>query len=143
MPPSAPAISWILLCDTAVVDVDGRVTAVAIADRLFARHFPAVLPRLTLVARLAGTELDPAWDITVIATAPAGRTQVFDQFEDADLSPEHCIARLADVGAPEAGTYRFDLTIDGRVVGTTLLELGRTIASDDVAESGAGAQTQP
>ena len=121
-----PAVGWILLCDTALVDLDGRVSAVAITDRLFLRSLPARVPRLTLVARFADSEFDPDWQVQVVVTRPGGSRQVFEDFEDVDVSLDHCIARLTDIGVETVGSYRFDLVIDGLVAGSAALDVALT-----------------
>lgn len=130
-----PAVSWILLCDTAIVDLDGRVSAIGITDRLFVRTLPARLARLTLVARFDAAEFDPDWLVRVVVTPPTGATLTFEDPEDADISLEHCIARLEQLPVDAPGAYRVDLVIDGSVVGTTTFDVGLTTPT---ARSAAG-----
>jgi hypothetical protein len=111
-----------LVCDHAIVDQVGKLSVIGIFERIWVQSFPTVHPRLHLVLRLKGrrTEVgehpvvillrDPdgtevlRGDGTVhIGEPPAGVTEV----EASAVLP-------FDVPLDRAGTYHFEILVDGR-----------------------------
>ena len=111
-----------VVCDHALIDQAGKLSVIGIFERIWVERFPAIHPRLHLVLRLKGrrTEigehpvaivlLDPddrevlRGDGTVlIGEPPAGVTEV-----------EAGAVLAFDVPLEQAGTYNFQIAVDGQ-----------------------------
>ena len=110
-----------VVCDHALIDQAGKLSVIGIFERIWVERFPAVHPRLHLVLRLKGrrTEIgDHSCEIVLhdpdgrevlrgdgyvqIGEPPAGVTEV-----------EAGAVLAFDVPLERAGTYTFDIAIDG------------------------------
>ena len=110
-----------VVCDHALIDQAGKLSVIGIFERIWVERFPAVHPRLHLVLRLKGrrTEIgDHALAIVLkdpdglevlrgdgsvqIGEPPAGVTEV-----------EAGAVLAFDVPLDHAGTFTFDISVDG------------------------------
>jgi hypothetical protein len=110
-----------VVCDHALIDQAGKLSVIGIFERIWVERFPAVHPRLHLVLRLKGrrTEIgdhpvlivlnDPEGNqvlrgdgLVQIGEPPAGVTEV-----------EAGAVLAFDVPLERAGTYTFDISVDG------------------------------
>jgi len=110
-----------VVCDHALIDQAGKLSVIGIFERIWVERFPAVHPRLHLVLRLKGrrTEIgdhpvlivlkDPDGNQVLrgdgsvqIGEPPAGVTEV-----------EAGAVLAFDVPLERAGTYTFDISVDG------------------------------
>lgn len=121
-------LRYALACDYANVTNDGRLNIVGVIDRLYANHFPAIHRTLYLVVSM---EIEPEDD--------GQEREVHVQLIDADartLADLHGRMRLGhgdrvlnqvhvfhDLHFAEAGTYRFNIFLDGTLVKTFDLDL--------------------
>ncbi len=116
-------VALALIADHALIDQGGKLSVIGIFERIWVERFPAVHPRLHLVIRLKGrrTEIgDHPVAITLrspdglevmrgdgmvqLGEPPAGVTEV-------DASAVLCF----DVPLEKAGTYTFEIAVDGEV----------------------------
>lgn len=114
-------IGLAVVCDHALIDQAGKLSVIGIFERIWVERFPAVHPRLHLVLRLKGrrTEIgdhpvlivlkDPEGNQVLrgdgsvqIGEPPAGVTEV-----------EAGAVLAFDVPLERAGTYTFDISVDG------------------------------
>jgi hypothetical protein len=114
-------LDFAVVADYALVDQAGKVSVLGIFQHIWVPQFPAVHPRLHLVLRLkgkrteigqhpvrirlvddAGGELIGGGGTVTFAEPPAGVTDI-----------EAAAILVFDVPFPRAGTYRFEITVDG------------------------------
>lgn len=124
-------VDFAVVSDYALVDQAGKMSVLGIFQHIWVHQFPAMHPRLHLVLRLKGrrTEIgehpvrirlvDEA-DVELLggegsvtfAEPPAGVTDI-----------EAAAILVFDVPFPHAGTYRFEITIDGEQKATVPLSV--------------------
>ena len=114
-------ITLALVCDHALVDQSGKLSVIGIFERIWVERFPAVHPRLHLVIRLKGRRTEIGEHPVQIALHdPEGRevlrgdgsVQIGEP--PAGVTEVEASAVLAfDVPLERAGTYGFDITVDG------------------------------
>jgi hypothetical protein len=114
-------IGLAVVCDHALIDQAGKLSVIGIFERIWVERFPAVHPRLHLVLRLKGrrTEIGDH-PVQIVLKDPDG-TQVLRgdgsvQIGEppAGVTEVEAGAVLAfDVPLERAGTYTFDISVDG------------------------------
>ncbi len=114
-------VALAVVCDHALIDQAGKLSVIGIFERIWVERFPAVHPRLHLVLRLKGrrTEIGEH-PIVITLRAPDGRevlrgdgnVQIGEP--PAGVTEVEAGAVLAfDVPLDQAGTYTFDIVVDG------------------------------
>ncbi len=110
-----------VVCDHALIDQAGKLSVIGIFERIWVERFPAVHPRLHLVLRLKGRRTEIGDHPVVIVLRDPEGTQVLRgdglvQIGEppAGVTEVEAGAVLAfDVPLERAGTYTFDITVDG------------------------------
>ena len=114
-------VALAVVCDHALIDQAGKLSVIGIFERIWVERFPAVHPRLHLVLRLKGrrTEIGDH-PVQIVLHDPEGREilrgdgQVQIGEPPAGVMEVEAGAVLAfDVPLEKAGTYAFDITVDG------------------------------
>jgi hypothetical protein len=114
-------VDFAVVSDYALVDQAGKISVLGIFQHIWVQQFPAMHPRLHLVLRLKGkrteigehpvqirlvdeedTEILGGGGTVNFAEPPAGVTDI-----------EAAAVLVFDVPFPHAGTYRFEITVDG------------------------------
>ena len=114
-------IALAVVCDHALIDQAGKLSVIGIFERIWVERFPAVHPRLHLVLRLKGrrTEIGDH-PVAIVLKGPDGRevlrgdgsVQIGEP--PAGVTEVEAGAVLAfDVPLERAGTYTFDIAVDG------------------------------
>ncbi|MEQ9399745.1 MAG: hypothetical protein RJQ04_11335 [Longimicrobiales bacterium] len=116
-------IDLALLADAATVDGAGKLNILGIFDRLGAGSFPARHPRMALVLRFsAGIDETGAHEVEIVLRDPDGG-EVVRMSGDLTLGPgpgtggnvirvPH-VLNLDGLVFPKAGSYGFDVKVDG------------------------------
>ena len=137
-------VALAVVCDHALIDQAGKLSVIGIFERIWVERFPAVHPRLHLVLRLKGrrTEigehpivirfLDPdgrevlRGDGSVqIGEPPAGVTEV-----------EAGAVLAFDVPLERAGTFGFEIAVDGNVMASVPVSVSLMPAATQQAPPG-------
>ena len=114
-------IALAVVCDHALIDQAGKLSVIGIFERIWVERFPAVHPRLHLVLRLKGrrTEIGDH-PVEIVLRGPDGtdvlRGDGSVQIGEppAGVTEVEAGAVLAfDVPLEKAGTYTFDISVDG------------------------------
>jgi hypothetical protein len=128
-----------LLCDAATVDPSGKLNVLGVFDRIHAREFPARHGRLCLVLRLETRAVDAGERIAEIRlVTPAGedlvrldgKIQIGPASGDT-ISRIPQVLNLDGIVFPEAGTYRFEVSVDGEPMASVPLILSPAPAQRD------------
>jgi hypothetical protein len=114
-------VDFAVVADYALVDQSGKLSVLGIFQHIWVQQFPAMHPRLHLVLRLKGkrTEVgEHAVQIRLVdeqgAESLGGSGNVTFAEPPAGITEIEAGAILVfDVPFPHAGTYRFEITIDG------------------------------
>jgi hypothetical protein len=137
-------IDLALLCDAATVDPSGKLNVLGVFDRIHAREFPARHGRLCLVLRLETRAAD-AGDRTaeIRLETPSGEDLVrLDgkihvgpaTTDQPSRIPQ--VLNLDGIVFPEAGTYHFEVAIDGEALARVPLILQAAARSGGPATAG-------
>ena len=110
-----------VVCDHALIDQAGKLSVIGIFERIWVERFPAVHPRLHLVLRLKGRRTEIGEHPVVIVLRDPEGSQVLRgdgsvQIGEppAGVTEVEAGAVLAfDVPLEKAGTYTFDISVDG------------------------------
>ena len=110
-----------VVCDHALIDQSGKLSVIGIFERIWVERFPAVHPRLHLVLRLKGRRTEIGEHPVVIVLKDPEGNQVLRgdgsvQIGEppAGVTEVEAGAVLAfDVPLERAGTYTFDIAVDG------------------------------
>lgn len=114
-------VALAVACDHALIDQSGKLSVIGIFERIWVERFPAVHPRLHLVLRLKGrrTEIGEH-PVQIVLHGPDGievlRGDGTVQIGEppAGVTEVEAGAVLAfDVPLERAGTYTFDILVDG------------------------------
>jgi len=114
-------LDFAVVADYALVDQAGKLSVMGMFQHIWVQQFPAMHPRLHLVMRLKGkrTEVgDHAVSIRLLDEQDneilGGNGGVrFDEPPAGVTELEAGAILVFDVPFPHAGTYRFEITIDG------------------------------
>ena len=119
-------IALAVVCDHALIDQAGKLSVIGIFERIWVERFPAVHPRLHLVLRLKGRRTEVGeHPVTIVLLNPEGReilrgdgtVQIGEP--PAGVTEVEAGAVLAfDVPLERAGTYTFDIAVDGERAAT-------------------------
>jgi hypothetical protein len=114
-------LDFAVVADYALVDQAGKLSVMGMFQHIWVQQFPAMHPRLHLVMRLKGrrTEVgDHAVQIRLLdeqdqeILGGSGGVR-FDEPPAGVTEMEAGAILVFDVPFPHAGTYRFEITIDG------------------------------
>jgi len=114
-------LDFAVVADYALVDQAGKLSVMGMFQHIWVQQFPAMHPRLHLVMRLKGrrTEVgDHAVQIRLLdeqdqeILGGSGGVR-FDEPPAGVMEMEAGAILVFDVPFPHAGTYRFEITIDG------------------------------
>jgi hypothetical protein len=113
-----------LVCDHAIIDQHGKLSVLGIFDRIWVERFPAIHPRLHLVLRLKGRRTEVGDHTVLIQLVDdtdreilrgEGNVQIGEP--PAGIVDIEAAAVLAfDVPLEKAGTYSFEIAVDGTPV---------------------------
>ncbi len=133
-------VAFALLADAANVAVDGKLNILGVFDALHAASFPAVHPRVHLVARFKGQASDVGTHrLGLQVTGPGGATLLG---HEAQLAIQPLPAGITDVDIPLVQS--FDLPLERPGPHTVLLLLdGRVVAQLPLTVQGTGAAPVP
>ncbi len=127
-----PELRLAALCDHALVGQDGKVSVLGIFRNISVSDLPAQHPRMFVVAVLG---LDPgSHSVVVRLRDPEGRPGMQNAPEltvhsSGDAQDVNVIVELNNLSFTSYGTYRFDLDVDGRTVGSlavSIVQMGAT-----------------
>ncbi len=113
-------IDFAVVCDYAVVDQYGKLSAMGIFQHIWVPQFPAVHPRTHLVLRLKGTRTEVGTHrVRIVFSDHDGGevlrgdgTVTFSEPPAGVLEIEAAAILVFDVPFQQAGRYRFDITVD-------------------------------
>lgn len=116
-------IDLALVCDYAIIDQYGKLSVLGIFEHIWVHEFPVVHPRLHLVMRLKGrrTEIgEHAVNIRLVnedgeEVISGDGTVTFAEPPAGIVEIEAGTVLLFDVPFDDAGTYTFEISIDGEV----------------------------
>ena len=116
-------IDLALVCDYAIIDQYGKLSVLGIFEHIRVHEFPVVHPRLHLVIRLKGrrTEIgEHAVNIRLVdenggEVIGGDGTVTFAEPPAGIVEIEAGTVLLFDVPFEDAGTYTFEISIDGDV----------------------------
>ena len=126
-------LDFAVVADYALIDQAGKISVIGIFQHIWVQDFPAMHPRLHLVLRLKGkrTEIGEhgvqiklldEQDVEILG----GNGNVTFAEPPAGVTDIEAAAILAfDVPFPHAGTYRFDITVDGERKASVPITLAR------------------
>ncbi len=114
-------VALAVVCDHALIDQAGKLSVIGIFERIWVERFPAVHPRLHLVLRLKGRRTEVGdHPVAIVLKGPDGsevlRGDGSVQIGEppAGVTEVEAGAVLAfDVPLERAGTYTFDIAVDG------------------------------
>jgi hypothetical protein len=126
-------LAFAVACDYAIIDQHGKLSVLGMFERIWVERFPAVHPRLHLVLRLKGrrTEIgDHPVQIRLVddlgheVLRGDGTVQIGEP--PAGVLEVEAGAVLAfDIPLEHAGTYTFEITVDGRLEATVPLTVSQ------------------
>lgn len=116
-------LDFAVVADYALVDQAGKISVLGIFQHIWVQQFPATHPRLHLVLRLKGkrTEIGEHGinirlvDETQVEVLGGSGSVTFAEPPAGVTEIEAAAILVFDVPFPHAGTYRFEITIDGRL----------------------------
>jgi hypothetical protein len=116
-------LDFAVVADYALVDQAGKISVLGIFQHIWVQQFPAMHPRLHLVLRLKGKRTEVGEHDVRIRLADedgleilGGNGTVTFAEPPAGVTDIEAGAILAfDVPFPHAGTYRFEITVDGEI----------------------------
>jgi len=118
--------SLAVACDYALIDQHGKLSVLGIFERIWVERFPAVHPRLHLVLRLKGRRTEIGEHPIVIRLVDDGGREVLrgdgavqiGEPPAGVLEVEAGAVLAFDVPLEHAGTYTFEITVDGKLEAT-------------------------
>lgn len=126
-------VSLAVACDYAIIDQHGKLSVLGMFERIWVQAFPVVHPRLHLVLRLKGrrTEIgDHPVQIRLVddlgheVLRGDGAVQIGEP--PAGVVEVEAGAILAfDIPLEHAGTYTFEIAVDGRLEATVPLTVSQ------------------
>jgi hypothetical protein len=126
-----------LICDHAIIDQQGKLSVLGIFDRIWVERFPAIHPRLHLVLRLKGRRTEVGDHTVLIQLVDdtgreilrgEGNVQIGEP--PAGIVDIEAAAVLAfDVPLEKAGTYTFEIAVDGARVASVPIMVTQMPAS--------------
>jgi hypothetical protein len=140
-----------LLCDAATLDAGGKLNILGVFDRIHAREFPARHGRICLVLRVAATATDAGEHKAEIRLVTPGGDDLVRLDGSLQVGPGRGdevtriphVLNLDGVVFPEAGNYRFEVSLNGEHAVTLPLRLLAAPggASGSAGRSGGGGST--
>lgn len=125
-------LDFALLADAATVDASGKLSILGVFDRIRAREFPARHGRIALVMRLSTAPSDAGThkaEIRLLDPDGSALITLNGNFEVRAAPPGGEGARVPQVlnldgiAFPKAGSYRFEIRVDDRLVSSLPLVL--------------------
>lgn len=115
-------VALALVCDYALIDQHGKLSVLGIFERIWVPRFPAVHPRLHLVLRLKGRRTEIGDHPILIQLVDDDGAEVLrgeGKVEIGEppagvLEVEAGAVLVFDVPLERAGTYTFEIAVDGR-----------------------------
>lgn len=112
-----PRCIAILLCNEIIEDKQtNNKTLVSLFNMIACPQIPAVHPRLCVFTSFAHGR--GKWPVQVSFSSPSGK-EIFRMQGDLEFNPEHdyqdVVLEVRGIGLNEAGKYRIDVLVDGRV----------------------------
>ncbi|HEX9581486.1 MAG TPA: hypothetical protein VF970_10315 [Gemmatimonadales bacterium] len=116
-------LDFAVVCDYALVDQYGKLSVLGIFQHIWVAQFPALHPRLHLVLRLRGKRTEVGEHPVRIRLRDAAGTEilggngtvVFAEPKAGITEVEAGAVLVFDVPFPHAGTYTFEITLDGEL----------------------------
>lgn len=114
-------LDFAVVADYALVDQAGKISVLGIFQHIWVQQFPAMHPRLHLVLRLKGRRTEIGEHPVQIRLLDEGDTEIlggngtvnFAEPPAGVVDIEAAAILVFDVPFPHAGTYRFEITVDG------------------------------
>jgi len=128
-------------CDYAIIDQHGKLSVLGMFERIWVAQFPVVHPRLHLVLRLKGqrTEIG-VHPVQIRLVDDLGREILRGDGTVQIGAPPAGIAEVEagavlafDIPLEHAGTYTFEITVDGRLEATVPLMVSQIPAPAEPA----------
>jgi hypothetical protein len=115
-------VALALVCDYALIDQHGKLSVLGIFERIWVPRFPAVHPRLHLVLRLKGRRTEIGHHPILIQLVDDDGAEVLrgdgtvqiGEPPAGVLEVEAGAVLVFDVPLERAGTYTFEIAVDGR-----------------------------
>ena len=129
---SEPEVRLAVLCDHALVGQDGKLSLLGIFRNISVSDLPAQHPRMFVVAVLGVDQGQHA--VVVRLLDPDGRPAMPHQPEIAVHSSGggqdvNVVVELNNLSFAAYGDYRFDLEVDGRIIGSLPVSIGQMSAT--------------
>jgi len=114
-------LDFAVVADYALVDQAGKISVLGIFQHIWVQQFPAMHPRLHLVLRLKGKRTEIGEHPVQIRLLDEGDTEIlggngtvnFAEPPAGVVDIEAPAILVFDVPFPHAGTYRFEIAVDG------------------------------
>ena len=114
-------LDFAVVADYALVDQAGKISVMGIFQHIWVQQFPAMHPRLHLVLRLKGRRTEVGEHGVRIRLLDEGESEIlggngsvtFAEPPAGVTEIEAGAILVFDVPFPHAGTYRFEITLDG------------------------------
>src|SRR5262245_37790410 len=111
-------IDWAVVCDSAFLDRQDRLSVIGIVRKLTVPGLPTTVRQLTLVAHLA--DIQPVDEVAIVVgmVTPAGMHGARTASENVviEMAGEYVLASLRDVPLLEEGAHRFQIKSRGQPV---------------------------
>src|SRR5215471_18731782 len=108
-------IDWAVVCDSAFLDRQDRLSVIGIVRRLTVPRLPTTLRQLTLVAHLA--DIQPVDEVAILVgmVTPGGLHGARTGSESVaiEMAGEYVLASLHDIPLLEEGAHRFQINLRG------------------------------
>jgi hypothetical protein len=105
-------IDWMLLCETAFLDRQDRVSLIGVATEFPVPSLPLVIKQMMMVARVVDARPGDEMRVGVAIGTPSGQwTQPRDDGFAVEQAGEYLLITLRDVPLLEAGLYQFALAL--------------------------------
>lgn len=129
-------VDWLLLCESAFFDETERLCVMGVAQHFPVPHLPLALSEHVLVARLRWGQPRRGFDIGFGVRTPSGCFIAPHSDDSAELRlvGDYVLMTLRSLPFQEAGTYRFELSVNDRLSG--ILEIPVWVAPEREVRAG-------
>lgn len=110
-------LNFLHVCENVISPADGKVSVISIFNRIFAKSFPAVHPRFSVVSNITASVGDHIEIIEILSPTGEMIVKAEDKVNiDREGGANNFIANFVSIIFPEEGEYKIRVKVDNKVI---------------------------